>query len=809
MVTSPWSVSIISTDYDLKDLRNTVIDKIIKSKFKILAFDKLGYPVEPHVHSHDACLNALKIADIVILIIDKRYGGLYVGTGKESITEKEYDEAIMDGKIFIPCIRNEAWQERYHLNSSIKQSGLKKKEARAKYKPCYVNNWKVLDFIEKVHKADKDNFAIFFNEPEDLNQKLIDRLKGITRFILELLVKAQMQFVKDMKTITGMCFSLGDVLDKGYFIEPPLESISGPSFSGQNISESILKLSNKNIGIALLGDPGSGKSTLLAKLFLERANYSIKNKSYELPFILSLRSRGADYKFNFNIFLEQSFKEFLNKTLYPKLNLVSITPIFYIDGFDELSEDIAGINLKRISESDFFSSPFVMACRSRFASDYLQTDTTFGSKMSYIIKLKSWDKEIAWGYVKRFCTIQRRNDLLKDLKNNFFSKYENLEIIENPLLLTLFLWIVKESKMRLPLDVKDQRTLFNKCLKIFAHRELPRIIKDNTSLYAQGASLILKIWEIAVWEIYRTRFDNKTLNLNQLIALIKKNLSDIENILVKEIFTGFFDIRPSGEVTGFLHEQFLEHLVANSVANGIKDYQYPFPSSLEYIIRPEINRIIKSIWQTFDEDSISQTLKNLWDIYINTLSKKDSINILIRNQATYYIGRINNEKAIDKLREAKGLETEILVKLSIGFGLIKSGDFKTEDESLKLLKQKNEWDTGNRGYHLVYYHDWQIKSEKPPYYDPENINWKNTLQALLRHVASKHPQHIALRRIELFTIKRFIESRGQKGPLTNEIMDKLKNAINSGSNHPNNPNFNSLVKEEFHDLESSWQKLIG
>ena len=88
-----WKVAVISTDYDLHYLRDSIESLLEKLGFEVIAFERPDYTVYAEVHSHEACLLALQNSDIVVLLIDRRYGGLYMGKGQDSITEKEYFEA--------------------------------------------------------------------------------------------------------------------------------------------------------------------------------------------------------------------------------------------------------------------------------------------------------------------------------------------------------------------------------------------------------------------------------------------------------------------------------------------------------------------------------------------------------------------------------------------------------------------------------------------------------------------------------------------------------------------------------------------
>ena len=89
MAAAPWVISILSTDYDLHDYRTAVISQLRSKRVNISAFELPDFPVEPDIHSHESCIRALDRADIALLVIDKRYGGIYVGdlNASQSITE--------------------------------------------------------------------------------------------------------------------------------------------------------------------------------------------------------------------------------------------------------------------------------------------------------------------------------------------------------------------------------------------------------------------------------------------------------------------------------------------------------------------------------------------------------------------------------------------------------------------------------------------------------------------------------------------------------------------------------------------------
>lgn len=810
MAIVPWTIGIISTGYDMVDLRASLAAMLSdEMNFRVLAYERPGFPVEPEVHSHVACVRAFHQADIMILVIDKRYGGLYLGYDEISVTREEYRAAIQRGKIIIPCVRIQAWQDRHSCYSTareLEQNGIP--NPRTKISPQYVDSWDVLDFIEEVRKADKDNFVITFQNTNDLQAQLKGRLKGISRYLVSKIVDRQCQLVKDIKTTTGMAFSLGDVLSKGYFLEPPYSFKSGSTGEDLKITELTARLHLIDCCIAIYGQPGSGKSTLLGKAFLEHAKISLGKGTNRLPFYVSLRGRGIDFTFSFEDFISNCFETLFQKEVYPAIELTHIEPIFYLDALDEISEDIGKLDLRKLYDSDMFQRPFLLSCRSRFADEHLN-DVTFGSRLSHIVNLQPWDKETTKKYIKEFCRLQNRIEMAPEMERAFQEQPGMDEISNNPLLLTLFLWVVQESNMSLPLDVRGKRTLFDKSLELWAKRELGRLDMNGTPSARSTIKSVLSGWELGAWEIYRSRFKSvNKLTMPEMLRKIISSRPDLHNICVNEMFLGLFVIRPySEEVIGMLHEQLLEHLTARSIAKGMREDIYPFPGSLNNAIRYEINRVIRSIWRDASTSDLQNTLTNLWDVYNNAIGKEDSASILIRNQAAYYIGRLGLSEAIPKLRQADKIETNIFVKLSIGFGLIKLCQFDVEEQIYTKLMQDDNWDSCNRGYHLAYYRDWQPDGS-PPYQDPGNIAWNNTMSALLRHINSHEQRHIAMRRVELFTIRRLIETRGRRGPLNKSIVQKIKIAIGEikKSDQKSAPaDFYQKVEKEYVRLLTSWE----
>lgn len=119
---SKWVVGVISTDYDLKEERKKIVEMLDNLGFRVSAFERPDFPVEPNRHSHDVCLDAIDRLDIVVLIVNKRYGGFYVGNDlKLSITEEEFVKAVDQRKLIVTCVAEQTWNEKEKYNNELKE----------------------------------------------------------------------------------------------------------------------------------------------------------------------------------------------------------------------------------------------------------------------------------------------------------------------------------------------------------------------------------------------------------------------------------------------------------------------------------------------------------------------------------------------------------------------------------------------------------------------------------------------------------------------------------------------------------------
>ncbi len=87
-----FTVFVSSTVRDFGPVRHDIRTWLKGRGIDVRESEDPEFPVDPAVHSHDACLRAIEGSHLFILLVGWRYGGAYRGT-RQSITWREYDEA--------------------------------------------------------------------------------------------------------------------------------------------------------------------------------------------------------------------------------------------------------------------------------------------------------------------------------------------------------------------------------------------------------------------------------------------------------------------------------------------------------------------------------------------------------------------------------------------------------------------------------------------------------------------------------------------------------------------------------------------
>jgi hypothetical protein len=150
------TVFISSTCYDLLQVRKNISDFVSEIGFEPLDSTTLDFPADPKVHSYEACTEAVAQADILILVIQGRYGGTVPRSGV-SITTEEYRVAFHNHIPIFTFVHRTVWD--------LLQ--VWKKNPDADYSP-YVDDKGVFNLIDESRKQARNNWIWTFDTAQDI-----------------------------------------------------------------------------------------------------------------------------------------------------------------------------------------------------------------------------------------------------------------------------------------------------------------------------------------------------------------------------------------------------------------------------------------------------------------------------------------------------------------------------------------------------------------------------------------------------------------------------------------------------------------
>ncbi|NQT60131.1 MAG: DUF4062 domain-containing protein [Bacteroidetes bacterium] len=152
-------VFISSTCYDLSQIRQTISSTLENLEYIPILSDSNSFPNNPFATPIENCIeNVEKNADMLILIVGSRYGS--TGTDGQSITNKEYETAILKGIPIYVFINQEvlAFLKIWENNKDANYSGI-------------IDSPKLFEFISDVYSSNSQ-WVFPFNNASDIEKTL-------------------------------------------------------------------------------------------------------------------------------------------------------------------------------------------------------------------------------------------------------------------------------------------------------------------------------------------------------------------------------------------------------------------------------------------------------------------------------------------------------------------------------------------------------------------------------------------------------------------------------------------------------------
>lgn len=169
-------IFLSSTVYDLNDVRGALIYVLSSFPgFVVFASEEPAFPIadSAHRHSYDVCLARVRNSDLVIALVDTRYGGTYEneGTTPVSTTRKEIRVAHEAGIPVWTFVRSTTWEDRNRFKHFLDKQGKKHAQATeretlfAQFKEQFgtpVQTHYVFDLIDEITRFQSSNWI--FNQ---------------------------------------------------------------------------------------------------------------------------------------------------------------------------------------------------------------------------------------------------------------------------------------------------------------------------------------------------------------------------------------------------------------------------------------------------------------------------------------------------------------------------------------------------------------------------------------------------------------------------------------------------------------------
>ncbi len=783
-----WSVLILSAGYGNELLRSEVRRSVEEIGMLPRVYDAPGYLVDPDVHSHEACVRAINENDIIVALVDEKEGGDFqdakVGADAvewlksrdilrpspcppstilqvEVLTARELKKPVL---VFVPktiqtAVHEYLTQLRSKAIQPTPRSGATDSAdsliARGDWRglheqyqvPKATISFRQASFIESLRK-ETPNFISFcdLSNLAQLREEIQSRLAGTFVSFVRKISEKVSDRIETKRDPIGQA-SLRDLVEANLLVSPPyaVESgqfTTGPLFpvTGQSpIADSLFRRRN----ILLIGPPGLGKTTLCLLSFRDLEAATKSSIEGARPVFASCRELGLVH--STDELLRMVVGSGLGRENWPDaLRIPTGKWVLVLDGIDEWPVDSAAIATSLLNLSK--GAVLLASCRSYDFESRLHVSN---ENFHILVRLSIWGNAEIKTYADRLQAAGRT--AAADYIKSLLDTEDRSEILSVPLWLSMLTFLA-ENSLQKSIPARSDYQLLDACFNAVALQEIKR----------QGAGIsvaaLKQLWSTIAWCLHRSRREGKVVRLDDLQNALKIQPESPEAravLSVLDVGLGF--------IAGFFHEVFHEHWLAEYVGERLTEGQSNpdgLVEALSFQRSVVTNKLIRERIDSKGEAArCAQVLRDVfWSANTSEASQ------FAKNQILYLLGRIDNSLPTKSfLRTIWSSQEPPFVRYSAAYAVIGQGDMSTESEYYRLLSKSKEDDEINRGYHLFYYADVDYPENKMPYRDDSSSDAGGALRRLFRRLGKKEDRHRFLRRIELFTVRRFLET-GRKVP---------------------------------------------
>jgi hypothetical protein len=321
-----------------------------------------------------------------------------------------------------------------------------------------------------------------------------------------------------------------------------------------------------------------------------------------------------------------------------------------------------------------------------------------------------------------------------------------------------------------------------------------RVAEEEMSRHDAGpdSDQLCNLWSQTAWLLHKAVRDRQPLRTETLISQLEPE----PDAKLREAVFSCLEIRAE-VVKGFFHEVFREYWLAEYIVDKISQTEDDkiILELLGYQRSVVTNKFVRLRIQS--QEKVRQISERLRRAFFSTSDSSRSTEFA-KNQILYVLGRIDpspaNRQFLASIWSAK---TESpFVRYAAAWAEARMGNKAVEAAYYASLRKLGAWDEINRGYHLYYYGDIDIDEGQVPPKDDGTSPAESTLRTLFHRLQRSQPEHLTLRRIELFTIRRFLETGRHLPADVSDPKAIVKSAATSANLHTFGREFVRSVEEE-------------
>lgn len=804
-----WRVLLLCAGRSTRESRPQLIEHLRTLGFDANVYSKEGYPTDPTVDNVSACVEAVGQHDVVIAVIDEEEGtevnpgaleptvreelldmGLLPTPGSPvpppTITQLEVGVALALGKPTFILMSEKASEAKSALERMLKKGEVVPPRAKiASAKPVAdlleAEEFEQLEVSYEMPSGDLASFRhlrfirrLEMNEwvrthgqadtISELKKNAADALSQVPKALLEDGFRQIESLLESQRTPLGAP-SIADLLDEGLIEAPPYRLRSGTG-SGElwepgSDSGLLIRWLLEGRSVLLLGNPGLGKSTaaLLAYAGLEKAARKVPPRGILRGRWRDLDVADEDWSGTVRRLLGLTY----GREPWPALlELPRLDWVIVLDGLDEspLSSAQATQTLRRLGEA----TTLLVTCRERDHGRYLEAE---GSIFSIIAELEPWDEERLKTYAGALEKAGR--GAAAEAVRGSMRLGHRPELISYPLWLSMLTYL-SENEEHFQLEPFDDLSLLRRTMGAVAKVESRRHDQDDVPELEAA-------WRRIAWKLHIRRRDG---NGPLTEAELASEIGLAEDGPCFRAACSLLEVG-DGMVSGFRHEVVHDYWLGEEIAARLPGAE-----------ADEVVELLRWQRSAIANDAVRQRLRRNGRALETAATLRDRFSEIptgsqgefVKNQMLYFLGRLDNPgRSRAFLADVWRSEEPEFVRYSAAFTGAMIGADGVEEEYYRHLQEDADSDALNRGYHMFYHGDIDLAETQMPYRDEDfSVPAGRSVEVLIERLQRSEAENKRLRRIELLTLRGFIETRGAPEGGLLKVLDEALLAVEEEQN---------------------------